>query len=116
MTNTKTFTTVPAQPGFFALYPVYLEDRVFDLLQDPIIAWAIERVEQDGLTRTQIFPVTYEGLPDTDEFGLPPVLRPDGSVVLPAMGTFDSAAKYLLYLREEVGGVNRREALEAAGN
>lgn len=105
--NTKTFTTVPAQPGFFVLNPVYYENRVTNLSQEPVVAWVIEAlVEQDGTVRSDATPVVYGG----GLVGLPAVLQPDGQVVLPYMGTFDSAGKYLLYLREEVGEFNGRKA------
>lgn len=118
MTNTKTYTTVPAQPGFAILHLVYLDGRVFDLRPEPIIAWVIESwVERDGNVRASGHaPVTYNGLPDPDEYGPPAVLFPDGTVDLQGVGTFANAGKFLLYSREEVDDFNQRKALEVAGN
>lgn len=66
MTNTKTLTTVPAQPGFFVLMPVYYKKWVHNLSQKPVVAWVVETHEQDETVRADATPVVCGGLPSDE--------------------------------------------------
>ena len=83
-----TFPMIPANPGFFALEKWFDESgEKFTLHKVPIVAWLY--TTDLGLT-----PVTLEGVAHgLDE--TPPILQPDGSVVIPFAQTFLSLEEYV---------------------
>ena len=95
---------VPALPGFFVLTPVTGDnDEIVELWDEPVIAWRITlegTAEQRRAGRDYAIadPITAEGIDSRDTAA---ILRPDGKVISPHIGCWNSKNEYLAHLREE---------------
>lgn len=82
MSGEATKTIVPAQPGYFRLWPYADEAGGVTYRKDAIIAWCVTvepHPDPDHLGSVSAFPVTTS--PEGDSmYHLPCILRPDGYV------------------------------------
>ena len=97
---------IPAQPGWAVLSPSTDEKGHVELWEEPVIAWRI-RVEEDQYHKgkrdfdfASADAITCEGFDEgSDRTAL---LRPDGKVVQPLVGAWDSKVEFLEFLRAEL--------------
>lgn len=83
---------IPAMPGFYALYPLFEEDKsVVKYVKSPVIAWHIEVQCETMISYTS--PITPA---DSDANG---VLNPDGSVTW-LDGNFENINAWLASLNK----------------
>ena len=97
----KTFI-VPAQPDFHALYVLTGKDLRpigFDL--DPVLAWdvlvTVELYEGEYIRSVVVRPVTLEEV----SMEPPPIMRPDGRIVIAENRSFEDKGECLLWLQSE---------------
>jgi hypothetical protein len=92
----KPIAIIPAQPGWLLLEPCYNHGQIIDFRRTPIIAWAVnweEEVEGDEII---LNPITVEGAQST--YAL--VRTPDGQILAPYLGRWDSEDTALEYVRQ----------------
>jgi hypothetical protein len=76
-------TVVPAQPGFFVLYPLVDESGPPSSYRYPVIAWFVDVTS----AHYTALPITTDGRPHGDDWA---ILQPDGQVVVPGDLSYDS--------------------------
>lgn len=120
MNEIRTFSQIiKADPGYYALdlYGASRKDDSLHVHKEPVLAWFIaaemqddpvgslpssrcSKNRQEGATRPDTFitPICQERLSDLFEGA---VLRPDGSVVIRGVQSWDNVAEYLKYVTAE---------------
>jgi hypothetical protein len=109
--TTTTITVIPAQPGWFLSTLIESRgDTPACLIDEPIIAWEIEREQgpyAPGLCRANehyesryVRPITAD--PDCDGIDAESswaIKHPDGKYQIPYAATFDDAAQLIRYFK-----------------
>jgi hypothetical protein len=106
-----TRTTVPAQPGWFVAILLDDEDHPPAFAYDPIVAWEIERIEQDyhpsarrageRSVHHHVIPLTVDGNMETHANKWA-IKRPDGMFEFLHETTCDSEAHALEYCASQL--------------
>jgi hypothetical protein len=105
MTTKTTYTTVPAQPGWFTARLIRGSDGGYMLGLDPIVAWEIKREEETAclgemLVSRSVEPLTIDIEGEFSRYDA--IKRPDGTFEMPHDGrVFHNATEALLFLRDE---------------
>lgn len=127
MEEKTTYTTIPAQPGWYIsiLLEAYDEDPA-SLQDEPVIAWEIERSEEVDHHGASY--VSRDARPLTADFELNGgtisggvtignhwvIKRPDGKYLVPGDCVLDNDAAALAYLVKQVADKRARRAAKKA--